>query len=301
MHINELTLLYTIIDDFFQSFFETILWQNIKCFWLNKRGPKKQLSLSEVVTLNMMRFYMRIEDLKTFHKIAVNQYKNYFPNIPNYENFLKATNKSAIFMLLVIRFLLDNNIIECNNSFFIDSTDLPVCKNYNIYKHKVAKYFAKRGKTSKGWFYGFKLHAVCDKSGNLVNIFFTAGNVHDNKALDKLILNFKGIFTCDSGYLQKEKDLRNFFDNEQILYIATRKNMKRLMTKEQKALFKERSIIETVWDVLKERFKIIYSLARSIHGLFRHYFYSIGSFLLKEKLKNNSYYKLNLESGLLIN
>src|SRR4030042_890162 len=60
MNVNELTLLYTIIDDFFQSFFETILWQNIKCFWLNKRGPKKQLSLSEVVTLNMMRFYVRI-------------------------------------------------------------------------------------------------------------------------------------------------------------------------------------------------------------------------------------------------
>lgn len=299
MPIFELILLYTIIDDFFQSFYETKLWQCLKYFWLNQRGPLKKLTLSEVVTLNMMRYYMRIEDLKTFHKTIINQYNLYFPDVPNYENFLKATNKSAVFMLLIIRFLLDNNIISEKNLYFIDSTDLPVCKNYNIYSHKVAKYFAQRGKTSKGWFYGFKLHGVCDRNGNLVNIFFTPGNVHDNQVIKNLILNLSGIFTCDSGYLLQKENLRNFFDEEKILYTATRKNMKRLMTKQQGQLFKERSIIETMWDVLKERFKIIYSLARSIHGLFRHYFYSIASYLMKEKLRKDNNDILNYETGLL--
>jgi len=68
------------------------------------------------------------------------------------------------------------------------------------------------------------------------------------------------------------------------MYITTRENMKRIMNKEQKELFKKRSKIENIWDVLKERFDIIYSLARSIHGLFRHYFYSIITFVIKNKI-----------------
>lgn len=300
MNEFELTLLYTIIDDFFQPLFKTKLWKSLKHIWVSKRGPKMKLSLSEVITLNMMRFYMRIEDLKTFHKIIKNQYNNYFPNLQNYENFLKATNKSSLFMLLVIQFLLKENILSKNNHYFIDSTELPVCKNYNIYSHKVTKYYAQRGKTSKGWFYGFKLHGICDKQGNLVNIFFTSGNVHDNKVLNELIIDIEGIFTCDAGYLLKKEELEMFFNNNKILYIATRKNMKRIMTKEQSKCFKKRSIIETQWDVLKERFKIVYSLARSITGLFRHYFYSIASFLFKKKIQDK-YSKIEeIGSGLLL-
>jgi hypothetical protein len=52
------------------------------------------------------------------------------------------------------------------------------------------------------------------------------------------------------------------------------------MTKEQGSLFKARSCIETVWGVLKERFGIIFNLARSPHGLFKHYFYSLVAYML---------------------
>ena len=54
-----------------------------------------------------------------------------------------------------------------------------------------------------------------------------------------------------------------------------------LNTKEQLKLFRRRSIIETNWDVLKERFNLVSSFARSISGLLRHYIYSLVSFMLK--------------------
>ena len=90
----------------------------------HNRGPRRMLSLSEVVTLNIIRFYMRIEDLKTFHKVAILYYKKYFPKIPNYENFLKATNKSGIFIWILLKYLLYKN--RGINIHFIDSTPLPV-------------------------------------------------------------------------------------------------------------------------------------------------------------------------------
>lgn len=46
-------------------------------------------------------------------------------------------------------------------------------------------------------------------------------------------------------------------------------------------LFRKRSRIETDWNVLKERFNLVYSFARSIIGLLRPYIYSIVSFMLK--------------------
>ncbi|MCI7036111.1 MAG: hypothetical protein MSA27_03035, partial [Spirochaetia bacterium] len=60
---------------------------------------------------------------------------------------------------------------------------------------------------------------------------------------------------------------------------ATRKNMNRLMSEEQFQLLNGRNIIENVWSVLKLNYNLIYHRARSIAGMFRHFFYSISAFL----------------------
>jgi hypothetical protein len=276
------TELFVFIDNFTKILSKTTSGKQMLKYWYNKRGPQKKLKLSEVITLNIIRFYYRVSDLKTFHKIAKYEMNHYFPNIPNYENFLKATNKSIGFILIFLKYLLSLNSKKDEKYHFIDSTDLPVCKNYNIYRHKVTKDFSNRGKTSKGWFYGIKVHGVCNIEGELENIFFTSGNVHDNQVLKDLIPNLEGIFICDSGYLLKVEDLQKFIKANKQFFISTRKNMKRLLTKEQLKLFRRRSIIETDWDVLKERFNLVYSFARSIFGLLRHYIYSITSFMLKK-------------------
>ena len=280
MSNKELTILFTFVDDFFQALFHAPFGKKLRHLWENKRGPKKNLTLSEVVTLNLLRFSMRVQDLKTFHRIVGTHYRRYFPELPNYENFLKATNRSGLFISLLVKYLLNMNC-RGNDEHFVDSTDVPVCKNHNIYKYRVAKEITGRGKTSKGWFFGFKLHGVCNAEGGLESIFFTPGNVHDNRALKDLILNLEGIFVCDAGYLLKKDELERFFEGEKRLYIATRKNMKRLMTKAQHQLFKRRSVIENVWNTLKERINMAYSFARGVHGLFRHYLYCIGSYLLR--------------------
>lgn len=93
MSTAELTILYTFIDVLLQAFFHSSLGKNLRHYWENKRGPRKKLSLSEVVTLNLLRLSVRVQDLKTFHRIVGVHYKRYFPTLPKYENFLKATKK----------------------------------------------------------------------------------------------------------------------------------------------------------------------------------------------------------------
>jgi|SRR4051812_1214356 hypothetical protein len=52
--------------------------------------------------------------------------------------------------------------------YYIDSTALPVCDNHHISRHKVFAGLAQRGKTSMGWFFGFKLHLVFNNDNEIV-------------------------------------------------------------------------------------------------------------------------------------
>jgi len=60
MSNKELTILFTFVDDFFQVLFDALFVKKLWHLWENKRGPKKKLTLSEVVTLNLVRFSMRV-------------------------------------------------------------------------------------------------------------------------------------------------------------------------------------------------------------------------------------------------
>jgi len=291
--MNELTLttLYCIIDDFINTLQTTEGGQKMLESWKAKRGPQRQLSISEVLTLNVLRFYFHIFDLKAFVRLAACAYKSHFPGLPNYENFLKATNRSFPFTVLFLHyFLLLNRQISSDGLYFLDSTALSVCNNWNISTHRVTQGFSSRGRTSKGWFYGFKLHGVCDALGNLVNLRFTTGSKHDSRQTELLTEGLSGLFVGDAGYLLKLEVFQRLFEKHKRILAASRKSMKRLMTNEQGYLLRKRNIIETVWDVLKERYGLVYHLARNITGLFRHYFYSLLSrmfqiFLISPKMQ----------------
>ena len=282
-----LTTLYCIIDDFINALMKTADGQKRLESWTAKRGPQRRLSLSEVLTLNIVRFSYHVVDLKAFVRLAESSYKAYFPGLPNYENFLKASNQSFPFIVLFLCYLLElNRRMSTDGIYFVDSTALSVCTNWNISTHKVTKGFSSRGKTSRGWFYGFKLHGVSDAEGNMMNLRFSTGSEHDSHEAEPLTEGLTGLFVGDAGYLLKQEVFMRLFEKHKRILAAARKNMKRVMTEEQGHLLRKRSIIETVWDVLKERYGLVFHLARSMTGLFRHYCYSIVSSILRSFLNS---------------
>ena len=73
--------------------------------------------------------------------------------------------------------------------------------------------------------------------------------------------------------------MKKMFESGRNPCTAPRKNMNRLMSEEQFQLLNSRNIIENVWSVLKLNYNLIYHRARSITGMFRHFFFSISAFL----------------------
>ena len=114
---------------------------------------------------------------------------------------------------------------KCTGISFVDSTPLRVCRNQRIHIHKVFKGIAQRGKCSMGWFFGFKLHLICNEKGELLNFMITPGDVDDRKPLEyKAFVEFiYGKLVADKGYIGKNLFRRMFVDgtvNDELKNIA---------------------------------------------------------------------------------
>lgn len=73
---------------------------------------------------------------------------------------------------------------ECTGITCTDSTPIRVCKNKRIKRNKVFKGISEVGKSTMGWFYGFKLHLIIvNEKGDILNFVITQGNVDDRERL----------------------------------------------------------------------------------------------------------------------
>ena len=152
--------IYNLTSMFFKSLKGNLMYEFLISKFNGKRGPKRQLSLEQIVALNIYRFHFKMGDLKNYHKMIKELMSDKVPNLPNYENFMKATNKSTVFILAFMNFLMEMNRKKESEIHYMDSTPITVCMNHKIYSHKVTKGIAKRSKSTKGWWYGFKMSGI---------------------------------------------------------------------------------------------------------------------------------------------
>jgi len=169
----------------------------------------------------------------------------------------------------------------CSGVSFCDATSLSVCHNQRIAQHKTFRDQAKRGKTSVGWFYGFKLHVLFNDQGELLWLLLTPGNVddadrpgrcrsvQDRKALLEMLEHTQctmfGKVFADRGYISQtlfEKLLR---EKGIALITGLKKNMhtSKPMLAEDALFLRKRSIVETIFDQLKNISQIEHSRHRS--------------------------------------
>lgn len=152
----------------------------------------------------------------------------------------------------------------CTGVSVMDTTKLAVCHNRRIASHKVFKGFAKRGKTSTGCFYGFKLHLLINEQGELLNMTLTPGNTDDRKSVPKLLEDVFGKGVADRGYVS-QKLFETLLKQMGIqLIVKPRKNMKnKLMPLMDKLLTRTLAIVETIIDPLKNISQIEHARHRS--------------------------------------
>lgn len=287
----KITEIFYLADEFCQEFDKTISKHSLG----NKPKRKPKMSQSEVITIMILFHFGAFKNLKHFYQYFVKEYlKSYFPNTVSYNRFVELMQSVALPMTL---FLKTCCLGECTGISYIDSTPIRVCKNKRIPRHKVFDGIAQRGKSTMGYFFGFKLHFVINDKGEILNFVITPGNTDDREPLKdkKFIEKLKGKLYADKGYVSQKLTEVLFVDG---LHLIThiRNNMKNvLMEMKDKILLRKRSVIETINDELKNICSIEHSRHRSfenfitnlISGLIAYSFFPKKPAIKYEVIKTN--------------
>lgn len=228
-----------------------------------KRGPKSKMSASEIMTIIIWFHQSHYRNFKNYYyKHVCAHLQEEFPTLVSYSRFVELMPNT----LPILCLYMTTRLGKCTGVSFIDSTRLPVCHNKRINRHKVFDGFAARGKSSMGWFYGFKLHLVVNELGEILNFYVSAGNLDDRKPVPELAQSLFGKLFGDKGYISKELFEQLYQEGNGVQLITPlRSNMKqKLMPIEDKLLSRKRSIIETINDQLKNVSQILHTRHRSI-------------------------------------
>ena len=256
---SKVTEIFCLVDEFCKEYAEIV----DKALIGNKAKRPSIMSQSEVITLVIIFQLSGFRTFKHFYVFYVkNHMKDDFPDTVSYNRFTELMQQNLMAMTL---FLKTCCLGDCSGISFIDSTPVRVCKNKRIHNHKVFKGIASTGKSTMGWFHGFKLHIIINDKGEILNFTITQANVDDRQPLkqERFLDKIYGKLFADKGYIGKDLMQMLFVDGVQLI-TSVRNNMKNsLMTMSDKILLRKRSVIETVNDELKNICQIEHSRHRS--------------------------------------
>ncbi|ECQ3650484.1 IS982 family transposase [Salmonella enterica] len=281
--MDYITELYCPVDDFWQSVKEQI--DNYMISDDKKHRSRQSIfSLSEMTTLVILFRSMRFRQFKKFYQYVSIFIRREFPRLLSYNRFIELMPQCIVLLTV----LFDSLKGSCTGVSVVDSTPLAVCDNLRISRHKVFDGYAERGKSSTGWFFGFKLHVIINHLGEIISARLTAGNVDDRKPVPDMASGIFGALFCDKGYLSNS--LKEKLKDMGINFITkVRRNMKKVKhTDFEKAVLSKRSVIETVFDELKNLYQIEHSRYRSINNFIVNLLSGPVAYCLMDKKPNLS-------------
>ena len=257
--------------------------------------PKTKMALSEIMTILIMYHLSGYRTFKWYYVNHVMKYqKQDFPTLVSYNRFVEIMKYALVPLLL---YTIRARFGKCSGISFVDSTPLKVCDNHRIHNHHVFSEYAAKGKSSMGWFYGFKLHLIINNEGEILSFCLTSGNVDDrNEAvMDSLTKEIFGKLFADRGYIS-QKLFEKLLKKDITLVTRAKKNMKnKLMDLYDRLMLRKRAVIESVNDFLKNICDIEHSRHRSVTNFLVNLVSALAaySFLPKKpSICSNSYMQM---------
>lgn len=238
------------------------------------------MTFSEIITIIVYYQQSGYRNFKWFYQKHVQKYwQTAFSGLLSYNRFVEIMPK----VLVPLSAFLTSRFGTTRGIAFVDSTPLAVCKNIRIPRHRTFKNEAGRGKSSTGWFYGFKLHLIVNDQGEILSCCITPGNVDDRRPVPKLVRDLVGKLFGDRGYISK-KLTQALIDQNVTLITTLKKNMKpQQLDAFDQLMLRKRSIIETVNDQLKNIGNLEHSRHRSLSNYLLNIIACLTAYSYQEK------------------
>lgn len=289
--MDNLVELFCIVDDFAQEFFPEFEKAQLE-FGLKKSHKCCSLSPSEIMVIMIYFHQLRFRDFKTYYTQYVQKHLTCeFPKLISYNRFVELMPS----ILMPLCFFMHAQSKTQTGIYFVDATTIDVCHVKRASSNRVFKGIAKKGKSSMGWFFGFKLHLVINDLGEIMAFKLTQATTDDRIPVDNMTQFLKGKLFGDRGYIS-QKLFDTLFERGLQLVTRIKKNMKnKLMPLLDKLLLRKRAIIESVNDQLKNISQIEHSRHRSINNFMVNLLAGLVAYALQPKKPS-----LNLQQHSLI-
>src|SRR4029453_11630893 len=246
--------LYCFVDEFFKTHPGWAQW---------RRSPHAppHFSDAEVLTVALLQGVFEVATLKQTYRLVAQNWGTAFPQLPSYKQWL---TRGPHLVPQVGRLLATtgSHAYQAARLYLIDSNPIPLCQPIRHGRVRLLRdegaYF---GKSSKGGFFGFKLHLLRHIDGRVLNIVLTPGNCDDRLPALLLVQAVDGGVTLgDLGY--RGPECAQHLAEEAAMLLITRDR-----APEQKFLLSQvRQGIETTFSQLWQRF-VDRVFSRSWRGL----------------------------------
>lgn len=293
---DKITEIFFNIDEF-SKVFEPALRQNLLTHGKKTRNRPGRMSSSEVMTISVIYHVSGFKNFKHFYIFYVQKHmEDKFPDTVSYNRFVELMQAN---MLPLVLFMKTCCLGKCTGISFVDSTPVRVCNNKRINNNRVFNGIATTGRSTMGWFHGFKLHLIVNDKGEVLDFVITQANVDDRQPLKEgnVLKRIFGSLYADKGYISKDLAAMLFEDG---LHLVTgiRNNMKNvLMTLRDKILLRKRSIIETINDQLKNICDAEHSRHRSFGNFITNLVSSLIAYSFQEKKPGIKFEKEQNQDG----
>ena len=281
---DKITEIFCLIDEFCKEFDS-----NVKKHLLApdsskaSRNKSCRMSDSEIITILILFHRMNFRNLKHFYLFYVCKHlKSEFPQTVSYNRFVELQQKALFPMVLFTKMCLLGN---CTGISFVDSTPIKVCTNKRIKRNKVFNGIATVGKSTIGWFFGFKLHIAVNEKGEILSFVITQANVDDRAPLssENFLSKLFGKLYADKGYISQALTEMLFQDGIHLITGIRNKMKNSLMSMYDKIMLRKRSIIETINDELKNICQVEHSRHRSFPNFISNLISGIAAYCFLEK------------------
>ena len=273
-----ITTIFCLIDNFCKEYEK---WEQHKLLPLPKqRNRAGQLSTSELLTILLYFYLSPCRDFKNYYLYFLpSKYRGYF-KLVGYSRIIQLMPRLILPLSIIVQSLFG----EETGIYYIDSTKLQICHGKRTKGNKVFKNIAKIGRSSYGWFMGFKLHIIINNKGAIMAVKITKGNKSDSSVAANLAKGLVGSLYGDKGYISK-KLFTQLFESGLKIFTSIRKDMKNhLLSESDKSLLRKRSLVESVFNVLKNSMNLEHSRHRSPFNFIVHVIACITSYSIAKVL-----------------
>jgi hypothetical protein len=151
--------IYCAADEFSKKFDGVMEGQLLKADnGKRHRNCRFVMSDAGVMTTVIMFHLKQFRNLKVFYTQYIQPHcRQDFPQTVSYNRFVELQQNVVVKMTVFLQLCCPG---KCSGIPFIDSTPLRVCHIRSEHSRLIFRSLATKGKSSMGWFYGFKLHIV---------------------------------------------------------------------------------------------------------------------------------------------